>query len=135
MPKNKNVGKPRSYKLAPGVTTPIEVEASKHVFVEKKVGGTKNGGTRMLHVKKLKNDFPTMERLVHRITNKPKKLSCRVCPSLTPGTIPVILEGIHKGKITVILKEFSSGIFCISGPFKRNNFLIRKINQRYLLAI
>ncbi|XP_040579373.1 large ribosomal subunit protein eL6 [Lepeophtheirus salmonis] len=154
MAKNKNVGKPRNYKLASGVvrfgkskmyhkkaiykflkkTTPKKVEASKPAFVEKKVGGAKNGGTRMVRVKKLKNDFPTMERRAHRIAKKPEKLSRRVRPTLTPGTIAVILAGIHKGKRIVILKELSSGMLLISGPFKLNNCPIRRINQRYLLA-
>merc|ERR1712154_735970 len=31
------------------------------VFVEKQVGGAKNGGTRMVRAKKLANDYPTVD--------------------------------------------------------------------------
>eukprot|EP00096_Caligus_rogercresseyi_P002730 TRINITY_DN149_c0_g1_i1.p1 TRINITY_DN149_c0_g1~~TRINITY_DN149_c0_g1_i1.p1 ORF type:complete len:248 (+),score=83.32 TRINITY_DN149_c0_g1_i1:54-797(+) len=154
MAKNKNVGKPRNYTLTSGVvrfsrskmyhkkaiykflkkTTPKKVEAKKPTFVEKKVGGAKNGGTRMVRVRQLKNNYPTMDRRLRRAIKKPERLSRKVRPSLTPGTIAVVLSGAHKGKRVVVLKELSSAMLLISGPFKLNSCPVRRVNQRYLLA-
>merc|ERR1719260_267596 len=81
MAKNKNVGKPRNYALESGVyrfgnsatyrkkaiykfTKKVNKKAEivkKPRFVEKQVGGAKNGGTRMVRVKKLANDSPTQD--------------------------------------------------------------------------
>ena len=81
-PKNKNKGKPRNYSLESGVARFgksktyhkkavykfVKKKAAKKVakpvpkYVEKKVGGAKNGGTRMVAVKKLPNDYPTVDK-------------------------------------------------------------------------
>merc|ERR1711962_42577 len=79
MGKSKSKGSPRNYALASGVVRfsrsamyhkkaiykfvknkkAKTTAKPKAVFVEKKVGGAKNGGTRMVRVKKLANDYPT----------------------------------------------------------------------------
>jgi large subunit ribosomal protein L6e len=41
------------------VKKPVE---NKPRFVEKTVGGAKNGGKRMVRVKKSRNDYPTMDK-------------------------------------------------------------------------
>ena len=81
MAKNQNKGKPRNYALETGVyrfgksstyhkkaiykftkkTNAKKAAAKSPVFVEKKIGGAKNGGTRMVRVKKLANDYPTQD--------------------------------------------------------------------------
>merc|ERR1719471_1260015 len=81
-PKNKNVGKPRNYALESGVyrfgksktyhkkavykfvkkTTPKKAADTKPTFVEKPVKGDKNGGKRMVRVKRLRSDVPTYVR-------------------------------------------------------------------------
>ena len=42
-------------------TNAKKAAAKSPVFVEKKIGGAKNGGTRMVRVKKLANDYPTQD--------------------------------------------------------------------------
>ena len=81
-PKNRNKGKARNYSLESGVARfgksktyhtkavykfvkkKTAKKAPKPVpkFVEKKIGGAKNGGTRKVAVKKLPNDYPTMDK-------------------------------------------------------------------------
>jgi len=155
MAKNKNKGNPRNYALDSGVyrfsasrmyhkkaiykflkkKVAKKSDAKKPQFVEKKIKGDKNGGTRMVRVKKLTNYVPT-------ITPKKtlKKNSCfsqharKLRPTLAPGVIAIVLAGVHKGKRVVVLKQLETGLLLVTGPMKLNGCPLRRINQRYLLA-
>merc|ERR1711934_1127307 len=91
-PKNKNKGKPRNYSLESGVVRFgksktyhkkaiykfLKKKAAKKAdkpapkFIEKKVNGAKNGGTRKVPSRKLPtaNDFPTTDKDIMRKTRK-----------------------------------------------------------------
>merc|ERR1712183_1178506 len=155
MAKNKNVGKPRNYALESGVyrfgksktyhkkavykfvkkTTPKKAADTKPTFVEKPVKGDKNGGKRMVRVKRLRSDVPTYVR-PGRGTSKQffSKHARSLRPSLQPGTVAVVLAGAHKGKRVLVLKQLASGLVLITGPMKLNGCPMRRINQIYLLA-
>ena len=82
MAKNKNAGKPRNYTLASGVyrfgksktyhkkaiykflkkKAPAPAKSTKTTFVEKQIGGAKNGGKRLVRSAPLKNDYLTTAR-------------------------------------------------------------------------
>jgi len=150
-----STGKPRNYPLESGVyrysrsqmyhkkaihkfvkkTTPKKVAEKKPAFVEKQVGGAKNGGVRKVVVNKAKFDYPTAVK-AGRGTSKnlfsKQKRSLR--PSLSAGTIAIILAGAHKGKRVIVLKQLATGLVLISGPYALNGCPLRRINQRYLLA-
>merc|ERR1712034_245128 len=105
------------------------------IFVEKTVGGAKNGGTRMVRVKKLANDYPTIDA-APKGTSK-KFFSCHVRKlraSLAPGAVAIVLAGVHKGKRVVVLKQLGTGLLLITGPHQLNGCPLRRVNQRYLLA-
>merc|ERR1712227_1156219 len=124
MVKNKNAGKPRNYALEGGVhrfgrskmyhkkavykflkkKTAKKAAPKKPAFVEKKIGGAKNGGTRMVPTKKAINDYPTIDAA-------PK--------------------GTSKN---FVLKQLASGLLLITGPMKCNGCPLRRVNQIYLLA-
>merc|ERR1712165_105584 len=150
-----STGKPRNYPLESGVyrysrsqmyhkkaihkfvkkTTPKKVAEKKPAFVEKKVGGAKNGGVRKVAVNKAKFDYPTAVK-AGRGTSKnffnKHKRSLR--PSLSVGTVAIILAGVHKGKRVIVLKQLDTGLVLVSGPYALNGCPLRRINQRYLLA-
>merc|ERR1712218_554161 len=112
--KNQNKGKPRNYALETGVyrfgksstyhkkaiykftkkTNAKKAAAKSPVFVEKKVGGAKNGGTRMVRVKKLANDYPTATKPA-----KSANVSCfkshtrKLRSSIAPGVVAIVLGG------------------------------------------
>merc|ERR1712038_290684 len=142
MAKNKNVGKPRNYALESGVyrfgkskTYHKKAADTKPTFVEKPVKGDKNGGKRMVRVKRLRSDVPTYVR-PGRGTSKQffSKHARSLRPSLQPGTVAVVLAGAHKGKRVLVLKQLASGLVLITGPMKLNGCPMRRINQNYLLA-
>merc|ERR1712107_376748 len=105
------------------------------VFVEKKVGGAKNGETRMVRVKKLTNNVPTVDAPAAGTSKNFFSGHVRkVRASLTPGTVAIVLAGVHKGKRVVVLKQLGTGLLLVTGPHKLNGCPLSRVNQRYLVA-
>ena len=128
MAKNKNAGKPRNYALESGVyrfgrgsmyhkkaiykftkkTVKKTLVKPAAVFVEKKVGGAKNGGTRMVRAKKLANDVPTLDALPKGTSKNFFSGHVRkIRASLTAGTVAIVLAGVHKGEHLIHLMKSS----------------------------
>merc|ERR1712042_80040 len=104
-------------------------------FVKKKVGGAKNGGTRMVRVKKLANDYPTAAPAAKRATASCFKSHARkLRASIAPGVVAIVLAGVHKGKHVVVLKQLASGLLVVTGPMSVNGCPLRRINQRFVIA-
>merc|ERR1712076_296502 len=102
---------------------------------EKPIGGAKNGGTRMVRVKKAVNDYPTIDAAPKGTSkNFFAKHKRTVRASLAPGAVAILLAGVHKGKRVIVLKQLSSGLLLITGPMKCNGCPLRRVNQIYLLA-
>merc|ERR1719336_726767 len=155
MAKSKSKTKPRNYALDSGVVRfsrsamyhkkaiykfvknkkAKTTAKPKAVFVEKKVGGAKNGGTRMVRVKKLANDYPTAARPAKKLHQSCfKSHARRLRSSITPGVVAIVLAGVHKGKHVVILKQLASGLLLVTGPMSVNGCPLRRINQRFVIA-
>merc|ERR1711881_836578 len=116
-------------------TAAVKAAAPTPTFVEKPVKGAKNGGTRMVRVKRLRNDVPTLEKAAPGTSvNFFSKHKRSLRPTLTPGKICIVLAGAHRGKRVVFLKQLASGLCVVTGPMKLNGCPMRRINQIYLLA-
>jgi len=147
---------PRNYELTPGVMRfskarmyakrgiwakkPFKAvkkqDAVKPKFVTKKVGGDKNGKERKVFTDKgpkLLGEFRTHKRAEHRAGHAKKAMRLR--PTITPGTVLIILAGRHKGKRVVFVKQLEkSGLLLVTGPMKLNSCPLRRIAQAYVMA-
>jgi len=117
------------------INNPKKVAQKNPTVVEKKVGGEKNGGTRLVQLKKSRRYHPTAvaqnRKIVKRNGVNPTK---KLRGSLLPGTILILLAGRHAGRRVILLKQLASGLLLVSGPFKINSVPLRRVNQRFVIA-
>ncbi|KAF5285121.1 hypothetical protein FQA39_LY16810 [Lamprigera yunnana] len=107
----------------------------KALTVEKQIGGEKNGGKRVVLLRKRRNHYGTVDKIKKPRAKKLFKNHTRYLrSSLTPGTILILLAGVHKGKRVILLKALASGLLLVTGPFVVNACPLRRIHQRYVIA-
>ena len=152
--KTRTPHRPRNYELTEGVMrfskarmhqkrgvykkkkVPVVKKAAKKVelFVEKKIGGEKNGGTRKVLINRPPRAMEPMNlRPKIRMTGK-NRTKEGLRSSITPGTVLILLAGRHKGKRVVFLKQLENGLLLVTGPLKLNNCPLRRIAQCFVIA-
>lgn len=88
-----------------GKKRPVVKVAKKPLTVVKKINGAKNGGERVVTLRKPKANYPTKPRVAARSTRGSFKTHSRnTRKSLKPGRVIILLAGKHKGKRVVLLK-------------------------------
>jgi len=119
---------------ADGKPLPVTPKKKKSIIV-KPIKGEKNGETREVHTVKRKAYYPTMKSpKKHKARGLFKNHKRNIRSTLTPGTIVILLTGVHKGKRAVLLKVLDTGLLLITGPFILNGIPMRRVHQGHVIA-
>merc|ERR1711997_1073485 len=104
---------------------------------EKQIGGAKNGGSRKKPAVRQPKYYPTLS-IRRKIKGHGQKAFSQhthtLHASLVPGTVCILLTGVHRGKRVIFLKQLDSGLALVTGPYKVNGVPLRRCAPAHVIA-
>jgi large subunit ribosomal protein L6e len=76
--------------------------------------------------------YPADDEKKHSLKSKPKSTKLR--RGLVPGSVLILLSGRFRGKRVVFLKQLTSGLLLVTGPYKVNGVPLKRVNQAYTIT-
>ena len=104
--------------------------------MKKTIGGAKNGKTREVPEVKAPKYYPADEikAKVPSERDAASKGIAKLKKGIKPGSVLIMLGGRFRGKRVIFLKQLSSGLLLVTGPYQVNGVPLRRVNQAYCIA-
>ena len=104
--------------------------------VKKAIGGSKNGKDREVPVVKAPKWYPAddIKAKVPSDREANSRGVAKLKKTIKAGSVLIMLGGRFRGKRVVFLKQLSSGLLLVTGPYQLNGVPLRRVNQAYCIS-
>ena len=104
--------------------------------MKKAIGGSKNGKDREVPAVKAPKWYPAddIKAKVPGDREANSRGVAKLKKTIKAGSVLILLGGRFRGKRVVFLKQLSSGLLLVTGPYQLNGVPLRRVNQAYCIS-
>jgi large subunit ribosomal protein L6e len=78
--------------------------------------------------------YPADDEKNKHYKKTPKVKTAKLRKGIVPGSVLILLAGRFRGRRVVFLRQLSSGLLLVTGPYKVNGVPLKRVNQAYTLT-